>query len=115
MEWFANNWSLLVVLAALLGIAVYYGKKFTSLPSDEQLNKVKQWLLYAVITVEKEYQSGTGVLKLRAAYNMFVERFPSLVTLISFELFSQFVDEALVEMRHILETNKDVEAYIQDK
>lgn len=115
MKFLYDNWTLLVFLAALLGIVIYYGKRFTSLPSDEQLNKVKQWLLYAVITVEKEYQSGTGVLKLRAAYNMFVERFPSLVTIISFELFSQFVDEALVEMRHILETNKDVEAYVQDK
>ena len=112
MEWIVNNWSLLAVLAIVAAVAVFYIKKFSSLPSETQLRKVKEWLLYAVMIVEKEYSHGTGQLKLRAAYNMFIEKFPSLVPVLSFETFSLFVDEALVEMRKILETNKDIDAYV---
>jgi len=112
MTWLVNNWTLLVVIGAVVGVGAHYVKKFSSLPSDTQLMKVKEWLLYAVMIVEKEYSHGTGQLKLRAAYSMFIDKFPSLVTVISFDLFSKFVDEALVEMRKILETNKDIDAYI---
>ncbi len=112
MDWLIHNWSLLVVLGVVVGIGIHYVKKFSSLPSEAQLLKVKEWLLYAVMVVEKEYSHGTGQLKLRAAYSMFIDKFPSLVTVISFDLFSKFVDEALVEMRKILETNKDIDAYI---
>ncbi len=112
MEWIINNWSLLAVLLIVFIVAIHYVKKFSSLPSEAQLRKIKEWLLYAVMIVEKEYSHGTGQLKLRAAYNMFLEKFPSLVPVISFEMFSLFVDEALVEMRKILATNKDIDMYI---
>jgi hypothetical protein len=84
-----------------------------ALPSEEQLSKVREWLLYTVMIVEKEYSSGTGVLKLHAAYNEFCKVFPSLVSIVSFELFSKLVDEALEQMRHILNTNKDIETYVK--
>ncbi len=113
MKFLIDNWSLLVVIGAIAGVVYYRVKKLSSLPSEQQLQKLKEWLLFCVITVEKEYSSGTGQLKLRAAYNMFIERFPSLVAVISFELFSQYVDEALVQMRKILESNKDIEAYVK--
>ncbi len=112
MQWMINNGSFVIILGIILGVGIYYVKSFLSLPSQTQLAKLKEWLLYAVIIIEKEYSHGTGQLKLRAAYNMFVERFPSLVAVVSFELFSKLVDEALAEMKKILETNKDIEAYI---
>ena len=113
MNWFFDNWSLLVVLACAIGVGYFFVRKFTQLPSEEQMAKVREWLLYCVMIVEKEYSSGTGQLKLRAAYSMFVDKFPSLVAVISFDLFSQLVDEALVRMHEILETNKDIEQYIK--
>lgn len=113
MQWMIDNRSFIFIIGILLGVGFYYVKRFLSLPSQIQIQKLKEWLLYAVIIVEKEYSHGTGQLKLRAAYNMFVERFPSLVSVVSFELFSKLVDEALVEMRKILETNKDIEAYVK--
>ena len=112
MTWLINNWSFLVVVACIAGIVFLWTKKFVNLPSDEQLKKLKAWLLYAVIEAEKLYQSGTGRLKLVAVYNEFCRVFPALVSIISFELFSKLVDEALVEMRKLLETNKDIEAYV---
>jgi hypothetical protein len=30
-------------------------------------------------------------------------------------MFSALVDEALEQMRHLLATNKDIEAYVEDK
>lgn len=112
MKFLYDNWSLLAVIVFVVIVGAHYIKKFSSLPSETQLRKVKEWLLYAVMIVEKEYSHGTGQLKLRAAYNMFIEKFPSLVPVLSFETFSLFVDEALVEMRKILETNKDIDAYV---
>ena len=52
--------------------------------------------------------SGTGQLKLRMVYDMFVQRFPWLARLISFEKFAGLVDEALVEMRNMLAKNAAV-------
>ena len=113
LTWLYENWSLLVVIAAVAIIAASWLKKFTALPSEEQLNKVREWLLFAVIMAEKEYQSGTGQLKLRATYNDFLVKFPTLVTVIPFELFSQLVDEALDKMRKLLESNMDIRAYVE--
>lgn len=113
MKWIIENYSLLVVIACIAGLFIWYSKRFMQLPSETQLEKVRQWLLYAVIEAEKTYQSGTGRLKLAATYNEFCKVFPSLVTIISFELFSKLVDEALVQMRSLLETNKDIEFYVK--
>lgn len=113
MKWLIDNWSLLVVIACVVAVWGIYLKKFMALPSDEQLSKVRQWLLYAVIEAEKQYQGGTGALKLRAVYNEFCQVFPSLVAMIPFELFSKMVDEALEQMKHLLETNLNIAYYVE--
>lgn len=84
------------------------------MPRPEQLAKVKEWLLYAVIKAEKELGGGTGQVKLRYVYDMFVIRFPALSKLISFEMFSQMVDEALERMRKLLENSSSVEQYVKE-
>ena len=112
MKWLIDNWTLLVVLAVVIAGAWYIMRRIAAGPSEEQLLKVKEWLLYAVIMAEKELGAGTGQLKLRYVYDMFVEKFPALVSIISFELFSRLVDEALEKMRHLLEYNKDLEDYV---
>lgn len=68
--------------------------------------KVKNWLVYAVTLAESELGSGTGQLKLRSVYNMFVLRFPKLSMIITFERFSDLVDDALDIMREMLKNNK---------
>lgn len=113
MEWLVNNWTLLVVIAVVFALGIIYVNKFLKIPQESQLTKVKEWLLWAVIYTEKELGSGTGVAKLRFCYDLFIQRFPSLVTIIPFDTFSKFVDEALAEMKHLLETNKDIEYYVK--
>ena len=78
----------------------------------EQLNNVREWLLYAVIEAEKYYGSNTGKVKLRMVYSLFLDQFPNLVNSISFEYFSAMVDGALIKMRDLLESNKEVKEYV---
>ena len=79
----------------------------------KQPKKVKEWLLYAVIEAEKELGSGTGPVKLRSVYDMFITKFPKLSVFISFNTFSEWVDVALDYMEELLTDNKDVKAILK--
>lgn len=74
--------------------------------------KIKLWLLQAVIYAEKQLGSGTGKVKLSLVYDMFIERFPVVSKIIPFELFSNFVDDVLVTMRELLKQNTNINMYI---
>lgn len=112
MKWLIENWSLLVVILAGLCVGFVYAKKFLDKPTDEQMAKIKEWLLYAVMEAEAQFGSGTGKLKLHYVYDMFITRFPAFVDIISFEMFSKLVDEALEEMRKLLQFNLDIKAFV---
>lgn len=113
MKWLIDNWSGLVVLLAIAVVTIHSIKVFSGLPSETQLQKIKEWLLFAVTQAEKELGGGTGQLKLRYVYDKFLEKFPALVSVISFELFSAYVDEALEQMKHLIETNKNIDDYVK--
>lgn len=53
MQWINDNWSFLVVVICAVALMLLYLRKFTALPSGEQLMKVKEWLLWAVIMAER--------------------------------------------------------------
>ena len=108
-----QNWFLLVVIISVIVIAVRATKKFSELPSEEQQKKVLEWLLYAVSKAEKEMGSGTGKLKLRMVYDWFLDKFPSIAPVVSFDQFSIWVDIALEEMRKAIETNPKFREYIE--
>ncbi len=101
MKWIVDNWSLLVVIIGIVGYVLLSGKK-----------SIKDWLLYAVFMAEQEWGSGTGKLKLRTVYDMFVARYPIISKVLPFSVFSLWVDEALKEMRKILYENLDIRASI---
>lgn len=113
MKWIIENWSLLVVIASVAVVVMAFVKKFSELPSQEQIYKVKQWLLFAVISAEKEFSSGTGVIKLRYVYDMFIKAFPSLTPLVPFDIFKIWVDEALEQMKHLIDTNKNINDFVE--
>lgn len=115
MKWVIDNWSLLVIMVCVLIVAGLRIFKFSQMPTDAQIAKIKEWLLYAVIAAEKEFKNGTGALKLRYVYDLFVQRFGDVAAMIPFEVFAAWVDDALVNMRHLLETNKDIDAYVYDE
>jgi len=108
MNWFADNWYVvfgIIAFVVVVGFAVY---KFLGLPTKDQVEKIKQWLLYAVTIAEQKMGSGTGQLKLRYVYDWFVDKFPITAKLISFEKFSKWVDEALEVMRKWLAENESI-------
>lgn len=114
MEFIVENWPVLVAAVAIIAVAIAAIVIFFTSGKQEQIEKVKEWLLYATTLAEKELGGGTGKLKLRSVYDMFVVKFPWLVRVISFDYFSELVDEALVEMRNLLDTNENVKDYVEN-
>ncbi len=115
MEFLLSYWYVIVGIIAILiaaGIAIYH---FANLTSNEQIQKVKEWLLYAVTLAEKELGSEIGQVKLRFVYDLFITKFPYLVKVIPFEKFSQLVDEVLGQFEEMLSTNEKLKEYVGSK
>lgn len=103
MEFLVNNWFLILAAVAagiVLGFAIAH---FVKLPTKEQLNKVKHWLLFAVRGAEDCFGSQTGQLKLSYVYDLFVTKFPWLAKVLTFDKFSELVDEVLIEFKGLIE------------
>ena len=113
MEIFLNYWYVIIgiiAVLAMIGIVIY---KFAGLPTKSQITKIKEWLLFAVTKAETELGEKTGQLKLHTVYDLFISKFPVAAKLVSFETFSSWVDEALDEMKKMLENNKNIEALVK--
>jgi hypothetical protein len=115
MKFITEYWFVLVALAAVAAVGGYAVCAFLKTPSDKQLNKVQEWLLYAVTMAEKELGGGTGQIKLRYVYDMFVTRFTWLAKVITFETFSKMVDDALEKMKTMLESNEALQRLVRGK
>lgn len=114
IKFILENWYIILAFVAVgiaIGITVYH---FAKQPKADQLKKVRAWLLWAVIQAEKALGSGTGQLKLRRVYDLFVVRFPWLAKIITFDTFSDMVKDALAEMEELLKTNPAIAAYLEN-
>lgn len=109
-----ENWYLVVALLAVACVIGMCIGRFLNMPTETQREKVKEWLLWAVMQAEKELGGGTGKLKLRRAYDLFVQRFPAVAMAVSFDTFSMWVDESLKEMQNLLKTNDSIEKIMKD-
>jgi hypothetical protein len=112
MSFIISYWWLIIIIIAAIAVGGYMVYTFVKMPSDTQITKVKEWLLYAVAEAEKELGSGTGQLKLRYVYDKFIAKFPYLAKAISFEAFSLLVDEVLEKFKAMLESNKQISNYV---
>lgn len=105
MEWLMNNWYMIIAFVAagiVIGITI---RKWLELPTNEQIESMKEWLVYAVSEAEKQLGGKTGQLKLRMVYDMAIAKFKWL-TFISFNTFSNWVDEALMVMKDMLKNER---------
>jgi hypothetical protein len=109
-----DNIIIVMGVIGLIGIAIAALYYFMTLSKDKQIQMVKNWLLLAVVEAEKALGSGTGQLKLRYVYDLFITRFKYLSLVISFSQFSMLVDEALDTMKDMIANNKQVENYIKE-
>ena len=112
MKFIIEYWYIIVAFAAVVAGAAIAVVWFFGLPRGAQLKKVREWLLLAVTKAEKELGSGTGKLKLRTVYDAFLTKFPWLAPVVSFERFSELVDDALDEMKKMLEENQAVQSFV---
>lgn len=104
-------WIIIIAIAAIVGVG-FFIYDFIKLPIANQIEKVKEWLLYAVTQAEKELGGGTGQLKLRYVYDLFIRTFPIFSKFISFNHFSDLVDMVLETFNQILDTNKQINTYV---
>lgn len=113
MDFIINNWIYILISAIVAVYLAYVIYKVITYPTEKKLSKLKEWLLYAVTEAEKELGSGTGQIKLRYVYNLFLSKFPYLAKVVSFDDFSKLVDEALEKFRELLKTNKSISEYVK--
>ena len=99
----------IVILIGIIGLCLCW---FLKLSKERQKEIIIEWLLLAVIKAEKELGDGTGQLKLRFVYDLFIDKFRFVSMLISFSQFSELVDQALDTMRDILDSNKQIKDYV---
>ena len=112
MEFISENWAFIVLAIAAIAVGIVFAIRFFKSSQEEQIKKIREWLIYATTIAEKELGGGTGQLKLRRVYDMFVSKFTWLAKVISFDKFSELVDKALGDMNKLLQTNTAVSAYV---
>lgn len=114
MNWIIDNWFLLVAFAACAGAAAYAVVRFAGLPTENQKEKIKNWLIWACIEAERELQSGTGQLKLRDVWNKFctIPVFTAVAKFITFDEFSLWVKDSLTKAKEMLVKNKALATYV---
>lgn len=89
-----------IILGVILAVIVVAGGIY--------VNGFKNWLVWAVSEAENMFGSNTGKLKLRYAYELAIQRFPTIAKFIPFTVFSKMVDGALVIMRKMIDDNSDI-------
>lgn len=106
-----NAFSISLIFVLIAGV-ILFCYNFLKMTKKEQINKIKEWLLYAVAIAEKELGAGTGQLKLRYVYDMFLAKFPYLSKVLTFKTFSNLVDEVLSNLKYTLNTNVSIKNYV---
>jgi flagellar basal body-associated protein FliL len=107
-----DNMIIAIGVIIIIGVAAYAIYYFMNLSKEKQLEVVREWLLLACIQAEKALGSGTGQVKLRFVYDLFIDKFKYLSLVISFPQFSMLVDDALETMKDMISNNKQVEQYV---
>ena len=73
--------------------------------------KIKEWLIIACAKAEEYLGSGTGKLKLRFVYDMFVTKYPIFSRFISFDKFQAWTEAALEEFKDILSKSEKAQTF----
>ncbi len=108
-----ENIAVIIGICCVVGVIGFGIYQFVKLEKDKQLEILKEWLLLAVVEAEKKLGGGTGQIKLRYVYDMFIEKFKFLALMITFEQFSIMVDMALDKMRLMLSSNEKLKDYVE--
>ena len=95
---------MILVIVILIGGAVAFFKG--------EKRSLQNVLLYLCSEAEKMFGSKTGQLKLKYVWSQACSQFKFLTTFMTFEKFSEMVDQCLVDFRHLVETNPNIAGYV---
>ena len=110
LKFINDNWFLILAAIGIVSVVSVKIYKWFKKPTSEQMRQVQEWLLYAVAKAEAMLGSGTGELKLRYVYDMFLVKFPVIAIFISFDDFSIMVEKALQKFEELIQTNDKIKA-----
>lgn len=110
MDFIIENWYMFVIAICVIAAIIFAVVKFCKKSGKEKYEQIRGWLLQAVILAEQKYGAGTGRMKLSVVYDSFCTALPWIAKVISFEQFSEYVDEALDEAKRILGSNNSMAA-----
>lgn len=108
LTFIATYWYLLVAAIAIIAVASIKLYIWIKTPGKEQLSKIQEWLVWAVAQAEKELGSGTGQMKIKYVYNLFVTKFPAVAVFIKYDTFSSMVEKALEEFKDLINNNRRI-------
>lgn len=114
-DFIREYWFLIVAAIAVISVVSIKAYIWFKTPGEKQKEQIRQWLIYAVAEAEKKLGSGTGQLKLRYVYNMFIAKFPAIALFIDFEDFSKMVDSALEELQELIKSNTNIKALFKEE
>lgn len=112
MDFFINYWFVIFGILVFFAMCVYSAYHLFNMPTEKQLEALREWLKYAVSVAENELGGGTGQLKLRMVYDMAIEKFSWVSKIYTFDDFSKDVDIALKWLENQLDKNKNIKAIV---
>lgn len=107
-----NLWYVWFTVGVICFVAGFKINAFMKQPKPTQISNIRNWLVLMCVKAEKQLGGGTGQLKLRLVYDWFINKFPEIANIVSFETFGKWVDDALIEAKHLMETNASINNYV---
>ena len=108
LSFIATYWYLIVAAIAIISVISIKVYVFLKTPVKEQLNKIQEWLVWAVAQAEKELGSGTGQMKIKYVYDLFITKFPAVAIFVPYSTFSNMVEKALEEFKEMIASNQRI-------
>ena len=108
LSFIATYWYLIVAAIAIIALVSIKVYVFLKTPGKEQLNKIQEWLVWAVAQAEKELGSGTGQMKIKYVYDLFITKFPAVAIFVPYATFSNMVEKALDEFKEMISSNQRI-------
>jgi hypothetical protein len=115
-----ENWTFIITILACGYLAFIKIKKWNSLSEEEKINTsltiLREQMLSYVAEAEQNFGSGTGTLKRSEVIKKVYEDYPILSNVIEQDqlilVLDKYIDESLVELRKLLEDNKEFKKLI---
>nr|DAU76885.1 MAG TPA: holin [Caudoviricetes sp.] len=99
LKWIIENWQVIVAAAAACILAYSQIKKFMKLSDEQKKEKALELIRGAALSLmanaEAIFKGETGEIKKSECYHQICAEFPWIAELVSFEQFSQIIDDTM--------------------